>query len=63
MGSNCDGYYGTSDSDALCYEYVNYLRFLAFIIIALQPLETFFAYLSYKRLVGEGSDKKIAFDI
>jgi len=51
--ADCDKYYGTSDSDAICYGYVNYLRFLAFCLMLMQPLETFFAYLSYKAHTGE----------
>jgi len=51
--TGCDSYYGTSDSDAICYGYINYLRFLAFCLILLQPLQTFFAYLTYKAHTGE----------
>jgi len=54
IAANCEAYYGTSDSDAICYGYINYLRFLAFSLILMQPLETFFAYLTYKAHTGEG---------
>eukprot|EP01089_Gocevia_fonbrunei_P016618 TRINITY_DN51_c0_g1_i1.p1 TRINITY_DN51_c0_g1~~TRINITY_DN51_c0_g1_i1.p1 ORF type:complete len:208 (-),score=32.28 TRINITY_DN51_c0_g1_i1:54-677(-) len=54
----CPSYYGYSEEKAHCTSYINFLQFLAFILILIQPLQAMFGYLLY-RGKGAGSEGKI----
>jgi len=47
VGTTCQGYYDVTD-EAICDGYLNYLQFLAFNLILLQPFLVFFGLIWYK---------------
>eukprot|EP01090_Pellita_catalonica_P017572 TRINITY_DN5335_c0_g2_i1.p1 TRINITY_DN5335_c0_g2~~TRINITY_DN5335_c0_g2_i1.p1 ORF type:complete len:204 (+),score=17.83 TRINITY_DN5335_c0_g2_i1:44-655(+) len=52
--SSCNAYYGFDSNEARCTSYVNFLQFMAFMIILIQPTLTFLGYLIWK---GKGNDQ------